>query len=272
MFVKPAAMVGGGVFERERSEPFMMPLHKHDHMSEMYFVEKGEGEFGIDGRTYRAVPGTLMFYQRGVWHEELSTVHPFTGMYIGFRGLELRGLPPCHFVAPEQPPVFQLGEQAASFASRFRRCIAEFDSGEPEARTVASHLLGALLGRLARTVHYRDAEGPAAKPSQMAVMNARRYIEENYAEQITLAKLSRAAYVNEYYLAHLFKQELGVSPIQFLKMYRIEVAKRLLSTSGVSNREISEQVGYQSETTFQNTFKKMTGMTPGEYRRSRLER
>jgi len=267
VIVRPPEMIGGNIFVREESDPFTFQLHKHDHMCELYLVERGEGEFAIDGRTYRAGPGTLLFYQRGQWHEEKSTAHPFKGMFIACRGMVVKGLPADYFLPPDEPPVLELGEHAPRVAEAFERCIREFLLDEPEARTVASHLLGALVAQLARLVHYRNAPAAAVKASGQAVLTARRYIEENYRLPLTLEQLARMTYVNPYYLVHLFTEEMGVSPIRYLIRCRMEAAKRYLTVTRYPVRQVAELVGYQSETTFQSTFKKVTGMTPGHYRR-----
>ena len=92
-------------------------------------------------------------------------------------------------------------------------------------------------------------------------------MEENYHSSITLDMLAAETYVGKYHLAHLFKAETGVSPIQFLIYCRMEAAKRYLKTTELQVKQIAELVGYQSEPSFHNVFLKTCGMTPGEYRR-----
>lgn len=91
-------------------------------------------------------------------------------------------------------------------------------------------------------------------------------MEENYPFDVTLETLAGLTYTNPYHFIHVFKAETGVSPIQYLIRYRIEVAKQYLETTQLSMAEIAEKVGYKSETYFQNLFKKTTGTSPGRYR------
>ncbi|MCC3375388.1 AraC family transcriptional regulator [Cohnella sp. REN36] len=266
--IRSPVLLGGQIFECSKERPFSLQMHKHDQMSEMLFVDRGGGVFGIDGRTYEATAGTLLLYHRGVWHEEQSTVYPFRALYVGFRGLALRGMPPDFFLAPGTAPVLPLGDRADAFARELGACIREAADVGPESRNIANHLLGALLGRLARDVHGKTAAAASRKPGRAAVLTAMRYMEEHYDRPITLDSLARLAYVNAYHLAHLFKEETGASPIQFLIGCRMEAAKRYLALGILSVREIAERVGYQSETTFQRTFKRHTGLTPGQYRDS----
>lgn len=266
LFQRPPVMLGGLIFEREETEPFHFQLHKHDYVTEMFYVKRGEGRFTIDGVTYQASAGTLLFYQQGIWHEERSTAHPFESMYVGFKGMQLRGLPANFFVPPDREPMWKLGEHAADFEADLERCIEEFSRGEPESRTIGSHLLGVVLARLAKLVHYREPVSPP-KPSQTVVLRTRQYIEENYHQPITLELLSRMTFVNEYYLAHLFKEEMGISPIQYLIHCRMEAAKRYLLMNDYAVGQIAGLVGYESETTFHRMFKKTAGVTPAQYRK-----
>ncbi|HEX6717452.1 MAG TPA: helix-turn-helix transcriptional regulator [Pyrinomonadaceae bacterium] len=67
---------------------------------------------------------------------------------------------------------------------------------------------------------------------------------------------------------HLFKQETGISPAQYLKDYRIRRAEKMLRTTFLSIKQILKQVGIASNTHFVSDFKSVYGMTPTAYRRS----
>ncbi|MHB8061556.1 MAG: helix-turn-helix transcriptional regulator, partial [Ruminiclostridium sp.] len=92
------------------------------------------------------------------------------------------------------------------------------------------------------------------------------YIEENFQKDLSLNDLSDIVYVSPYHLAHTFKDEMGVSPIQYLINCRIEAAKKLLQNSSKSVVEIASQVGYSNANYFNILFKKATGKSPGKFR------
>lgn len=266
LFLRQASIVAGGRFNKTESEPFYFPLHKHDTHSEMLLILNGEGKFDINGRTYIAGPGKLLFYHRQIWHQEISTKYPFEAMYVGFRDLEMHNMPPDFFLDPNSLPIVDLGDSATSIIQLFNQCLDELGSVSPESRVSANHLLGLVFVLLSRMTYYQTNSHSRIKPSQEAVSIARRYMEENYRVNINLEKLARIVYVSEYHLAHLFKEEYGISPIQFLIKYRMEVARRYLTTTNLLIKEIGDLVGYRSETSFHNVFKKSTGMTPSLYR------
>ncbi|MGQ9780213.1 MAG: PocR ligand-binding domain-containing protein [Bacillota bacterium] len=97
---------------------------------------------------------------------------------------------------------------------------------------------------------------------------ATKYIRENYHQPLTLEKVAQQVYVSPFYLSHLFKSELGLTFVEYLTRVRIEEAKRLLATSNLSVLGVAEKVGYEDASYFSKVFRKVTGMTPNQYRRS----
>jgi AraC-like DNA-binding protein len=67
---------------------------------------------------------------------------------------------------------------------------------------------------------------------------------------------------------HLFKQETGTSPAQYLKQLRMQRAELLLRTTFLSVKEVLKQVGISSNSHFVTDFKKVHGMTPTAFRRA----
>ncbi|CAM3135158.1 AraC family transcriptional regulator [Paenibacillus lupini] len=266
IFLNPGYLIASGEFHCQETKPFQLPLHRHEMYSELLFIEEGRGTFFIHDQPYEVGPGTILLYHRGIWHEEMSTHYPFRAIYVAFEGLQVKGLPQDYFLPPEQSPVIELGEMAKDISILLRECHTEFQSGGLEALTAANHWFGLLLVRLARHVQGHFTESRTIKPSEAAVWKARSYIEENYQLPITLEQLAKVTFVSKFYLAHLFREEIGMSPVQFLIRCRMDAAKRYLKTTERPIKEIGELVGYQSETTFHNIFKKVTGLTPGQYR------
>ena len=92
-------------------------------------------------------------------------------------------------------------------------------------------------------------------------------IDKNYKENIRLGDIAAATHTNAYYLSHLFKAEIGLSPMKYVILRRIGEAQNLLINTDMTITQIAAQVGYNNSNYFQNVFKGALGMTPGEYRR-----
>lgn len=96
----------------------------------------------------------------------------------------------------------------------------------------------------------------------------RNYIDEHYAENITLDVLAKESNMNKYYLVHSFTNNYGCSPINYLNKKKIDESKLLLETTNYSIADIAKLIGFSSQSYFSQSFKKHTYMTPNEYRHS----
>ena len=94
------------------------------------------------------------------------------------------------------------------------------------------------------------------------------YIRENYTRQISLADMALHFHMNPVYFCQYFKKKKGITYVQFLNQVRMEEAKRLLQKGELSVEQIAGMVGIENSNYFGRLFKKMTGMTIGEYRKS----
>jgi two-component system response regulator YesN len=92
------------------------------------------------------------------------------------------------------------------------------------------------------------------------------YIDANYDKQVTLAEVAKACCLSVSRLAHLFKEQMGITVLDYLTHVRIERAKQLLLATEQNCTEICFQVGYNNQSYFTRTFKQLVGMTPRQFR------
>jgi two-component system response regulator YesN len=104
----------------------------------------------------------------------------------------------------------------------------------------------------------------ARKVSQ--IRPAINYIDANYNKPITLADVARASHLSVSRLAHIFKEQMGVTIIDYLTSVRIERAKQLLLATDQNCTEICFEVGYNNQSYFTRSFKGIVGMTPRQFR------
>ena len=93
------------------------------------------------------------------------------------------------------------------------------------------------------------------------------YIRKNYQNEITLKKLAELFFFNPVYLGQLFKTETGKYFHDIINEIRIEEVIRLLQERVMNIDEIFGRVGYKNSDHFYKSFKKVTGMNPGEYKK-----
>ena len=110
-----------------------------------------------------------------------------------------------------------------------------------------------------------EAEKAGIHKSKL-VRQARDYILSHIGEAITTDILSKELGMNRTYLCKLFAEETGLTINQYVTQVKMEEAKRLMDITKKSIAEISEYLGYSSQSYFQKVFKNRYGITPGEYR------
>ena len=92
------------------------------------------------------------------------------------------------------------------------------------------------------------------------------YIDANYDKPIALAEIAKASHLSVSRLAHIFKEQMGITIIDYLTSVRIERAKQLLLATEQNCTEICFQIGYNNQSYFTRTFKELVGMTPRQFR------
>ena len=105
-----------------------------------------------------------------------------------------------------------------------------------------------------------------AVSADYSVARAQHYMEQHYMENITVAKLAALGYVSTSCLNRRFKNDNGITPIEYLIEIRIKRAKTLLKRKNIPITEIALQCGIGSNSHFSSCFQNRTGVSPSEYR------
>ena len=93
-----------------------------------------------------------------------------------------------------------------------------------------------------------------------------RVMQKNLHADLSLGALAQSVNLSSWRFSHVFRSEVGMSPIQYLRCLRMERAKYLLETSFLSVKQIAYKVGMKDESHFVRDFKKAYGVPPTPYR------
>lgn len=107
-----------------------------------------------------------------------------------------------------------------------------------------------------------------ARNNQEMIRLVKAYIEENsHNPDLSLGLLGERFQMNQSYMSRLFKEEFGQNFVDYLAHIRVHRAKQLLENTDIAIANIALQVGYAYTFSFNRVFKKIVGVTPGEYRK-----
>jgi AraC-like DNA-binding protein len=99
-----------------------------------------------------------------------------------------------------------------------------------------------------------------------AIRPAMEYMDHHYDRPLTLAEITRTTKLSESRLSHLFTEKIGITLFDYLTRVRIRNAKRLLQTTDWECLQIGPAVGYDNQSYFMRTFKRLAGTTPQRWR------
>lgn len=100
----------------------------------------------------------------------------------------------------------------------------------------------------------------------LSVYMVKEYIHNHYSEELGAQQLADMVYLAPSYLSSLFKKETGQNLSKYIKQYRMEKAKELLTDTNMKIVNISEKTGYPNVSYFCQSFREYFGVSPQKFR------
>jgi AraC-like DNA-binding protein len=239
------------------------PRHSHDYYV-IALVERGVQSFTHQGTKHITLPGGVILLNPGAVH---------TGEPASEQGFEYRALYPT--TAHMEMAIFELtGQHQAlpffmdvrvnhrwamnSVLALHKALVQGADGLECEARFTWT------LAQLIKQYADIRTEEQRLGKEQKAIRRIRRYIDENFAQGISLGQLAEHVSLSPYYLLRVFRAEVGMPPYTYLESVRIRHAQQLIE-AGYPLIEVAFAVGFSSQSHFTRRFKQIIGVTPGHY-------
>ena len=246
-----------------------VPLHYHD---ELEFIPIVEGPFTavVDDVEYTANSGEVIFINSGVPHRTYSTVPSRNGL-VQFKE--------SSFIFSDISRIVKYSARLSSLTDSkvrilkneklYTSLLETIDETEKKNCGYEMYVRSAvysLLGYLYRQGILTDPEQLYKSKELQKILPAIEYINDHYAEPITLDDLSARLGFDQSYFCRIFKSATGATFIEYLNFVRISKAEKMLSRSGESILAISEAVGFASVSYFNRVFKKFRACSPRAYR------
>ncbi len=239
------------------------PRHNHDYYV-ICIIESGRQSFTHKGTKHLTPAGGLILINPGAVH---------TGEVVDAQGFVMRSLYPT--LSNMERAVSELTgrHQGSPFFREVRvdhpramRSVLSLHQAmldgasdlECESRFLST--MGLLIERYADTSFDSGHLGK----EKNAVQQACRYIEEHFAQGVSLQELAEQVALSPYYFVRAFRAEVGLPPYAYLESIRVRNAQRLIE-DGRPLAEVALEVGFSSQSHMTRHFKKIIGATPGQY-------
>ena len=216
-------------------------------------IQKGNGAYIYLGKKLSVSEGDVVFIPENIfcyseWRGEPEIEVVYISCFMHFDQF-------CY-----EPQVVRCtDEEKRSILQIYERISAGRQREHFEAYSLFYTLLAAVLPRLA------ESDLVLNKVLQTAI----EFITKNWNEPFSVAALAKACCASESTVYHLFKTELGQTPVQFVNSIKINVAMEYLENTSYSVATVSELVGFRSENHFRKVFTEITGTTPLKYRKNK---
>lgn len=242
-------------------------LHTHQCI-EIFYILKGTGSFRVEDISFPIEQDHVIIINSGVSHTEVSsTQEPLEYIAMGINGHD--------FLLDVQQDrrycVLRDPSATRQLLPYLRHISAEITQKNAHYREVVQHILQVLVIQLLRSRSIASLTSQSGNISPKCVQ-IKRYIDSHYKENITIDTLSNVTFLSRSYLIHIFSKEYGEPPISYLMKRRVEESRYLLAKTDYSILDIGLMVGFSSGSYFSQSFRRLEGISPKEYRRrARIE-
>lgn len=225
----------------------------------LHLVLNGKGRMEIGKREIPIKAGDLFIIPAGVTTKiEADHQDPYEYYWVGFGGKDAAKLvESCGFSTENGYSVKPLDFESLRVEFRLLSNVQSRGPG------TSYWLLGHLYLILSMLAFERPGQGNAKKNY---VKEAIQYMNENFSSGIKVSDVSRHISVDRTYFFRRFKEEVGMSPQDYLLSLRVEKAKELLRSTTKPIATIGYLVGYPNYISFLKIFAKKTGQSPSQYR------
>lgn len=261
-------------------EHFRMPFHTHN-LAEIMYVVSGHCVVDAVGREQESFvlkKGDLIFLDANVPHRLIVEDEPCRMLNVEFRFAERSGepFPSLRELAAGDPALssflsagipYLVLKDANDVPHTLRSLVLKLDDPAPGRELMVRLLFSQLLLQVARLAAEAGSSG-ADGQAGLYVRQAMQYIHQHYDGDLRVKDIAAAVNVHPNYLHRIFKRQTGESVLEYITRYRVEKAKMLLAQADIPITEIADYVGMNTRQYFSSVFKKRTGSTPVEYRKS----
>jgi len=222
----------------------------------------GEGFYIVGKKKYIIKQGDIFFCFPNIYTSYGSSPeNPWTIHWAHFNGTAVEELLTKYNITTKNP-LFR-SANTVQISDGFKQIISEH-SKAPESFSFEyrQSLFNSLFFTIMKQITQKKSDD-----LHPAVTAAIEFIDKNLNRKLSLDTIAKETMISKYYLTHLFKSQLGISPNHYITQQRIKLAKNLLKNTSNTIASISQSTGFDNQFYFSSVFKKNTGKSPVDYRK-----
>lgn len=255
----------------ESVQGYWISNHSHEDATEILFILHGTGSVIIENKCYPVKPGSLVIYHPMQPHYEdfTATTEKIAVYHLRIRSFQIHNLKMNQMLPENAEQVSTVNFNNTLIPSCFHVLFEESKHQELGYEQIVYKRLEILMLQILRLYpQYFPSNSENKKSLAQIAIHTKSYLDVHYQQHqdIHLENLAAALSVSKYYLSHCFTTYYGLPPMQYLKMRRIDEAKKLLFASSCPIKEIASCIGYENATNFTLHFRTQTGVSPTQYR------
>ncbi|WP_028611722.1 AraC family transcriptional regulator [Paenibacillus harenae] len=233
--------------------------------NKLYFICEGEGWIRIGGDDYYPQPGQLFLTPS---HAKVSFSALNNRPYLKYW---------CHFTITAGPfdlfrwigvPLCIEAADKTRMLSMFQELIEWHRQSSIVARLREKSLLLEIVCHFLSSVPIRVLQHRTEEMNRLNVIQ--QYIDSRLHTSISIDQMADAVHLHPNYFIAYFKKHFGMPPLKYVNRKRADRARQLLTTTGLSIKEIADRTGFKDTNHFTKFFRKETNFSPTEYRAASL--
>lgn len=235
----------------------------YNHFS-AHFIISGKGTYTVEEKSFSLGAGEgFMIMPNAMITYTADENEPWEYIYANFSGTDSEALVRSAGLDRENMTFsYEMTDDMIKDLDRMREC-----SGDISAK--GYDVTGCFLLAMSRLVQAENERNRGQLLPERYVRKAVSYIEDNYHNDIKVSQIASHIGVDRTYLYKIFKRSLGISPVEYLKNYKLERAAQLMEHDGITVGEIALSAGFCDASHFSKSFSEKYGCTPGQYRKEK---
>ncbi len=248
----------------------LTPLHSHPGYMFVYNFDDRTG-IRLNETTITAIPGKLLALSPGIMHNELPSEMPprYIAVLIDRDFFESQ----LAEYQPDREIIFnaEFYDVPKKFLTLLKEFMIEATTNSPGRDAILRAMSVEISHQIIRSALELS---PATKPNdfRLEIGRVTEYIHANLGQKLKIEDMASIACMSPSHFSHVFKEETGATPIEYLNQVRFKRAKRLLLASDKTLTEIALECGFCSSAYFSDRFSKEFKMTPSNYKKSMISK